>query len=63
MQYGLLAGDHQRVARVVTTLKTCNRGSFVRQQVDDFALTLIAPLRTNDYNVFSYPQFLDLRTY
>src|SRR5690606_4742842 len=46
VQHGLLAVDHQGVAGVVAALEAHDRADVLRQQVDDLALALIAPLGT-----------------
>ena len=51
MQYGLLAVDDERVARVVATLEPDDGLSALGQEIHDRALTLIAPLGADDYNV------------
>ena len=56
VQYGLLAGNHQRVAGIVAALETRHGCGFVRQEVDNLAFALIAPLRSNDYDVFPHPR-------
>ena len=48
MQYGLMAFDHQRVSRVVAALKTDHDVGIGRQQIDDLALALVAPLEADD---------------
>jgi len=54
MQDGLLTRDDERVARIVATLKSGYRFSLVRNQIDDFAFALVAPLGANYNYVFSH---------
>ena len=54
MQHGLVARDDERVAGVVATLETSDRRRSVGQQIDDFSLALVAPLRADHYNVFAH---------
>src|SRR5690606_33132368 len=52
VQHGLAAVDHQRVAGVVAALEAHDRADVLRQQVDDLALALVAPLGAqNDYRL------------
>ncbi len=51
MKYRLLAVDDERVARVVAALEPDDGLSALGQEVHDRALTLIAPLGADDYNV------------
>src|SRR3546814_23819 len=50
VQHGLLAADHQRVAGVVAALEAHHRADVLRQQVDDLALALVAPLRAEHHH-------------
>src|SRR5688500_6935755 len=43
--------DHQRMSGVMTALEADDRGDALRQEVDDLALTLVAPLRADDHQV------------
>ena len=51
MKYGLLAVDDERVARVVATLEPDDGLSALGKEIHNRALTLIAPLGADDYNV------------
>ena len=44
----LFPADDQRVARVVSALKTRHRTRLLGEQVDDFALALVTPLGADD---------------
>ena len=46
--------DHQRVTRVVTTLKPDHTLGMIGQPVDDLALALVAPLGTDHYDVLRH---------
>src|SRR5690606_35775476 len=59
VKHGLLAADHKRVPGVVPALEAHHGGCPVGQQIDDFALALIAPLRADDDDVISHLRFLD----
>src|SRR5690606_8662135 len=54
VQNGLLAVDHQGMARVVATLITHNSCSLLGQEVDDFAFAIIAPLGAQDYDILTH---------
>jgi hypothetical protein len=54
LQSRLLAIDHQSMARIVTALKANHSLRMIGQQIDDLTLTLIAPLGTNDNNIFRH---------
>ena len=56
MQHGLLTVDHQRVAGVMAALITHHRRDLIGQQVNDLALTLIAPLGPQDDNILTHVQ-------
>src|SRR5262245_39400479 len=59
----LFTVDDQRVSGVVPALKACHCRSAFGEQVDDLALALIAPLRTNDYDETTHVSTLyDLTT-
>lgn len=51
MQYSFLTTYHQRMTRIVSALETDDSCSPISQPVDDLALTLISPLRSNDYDI------------
>ncbi len=51
MQYGLRTVDDERVARVVAALEPDDGLSALGKEIHDRALTLIAPLGADDYNV------------
>ena len=48
MQNGFLLADHERVSGVVPALKAHDGARAIRQHVDDGALALVAPLRSDD---------------
>ena len=52
--------DHQRVASVVSTLKTHNPRCGLCEPIDQFTLAFISPLGTNDNDVTT---FADLHVY
>jgi len=54
VQYGLLAADDECMTGIVPALKTNHRCGFFRQQVDDLAFTLVAPLRADNNDVFAH---------
>ena len=50
MQDGFIPVDDQRMARVMATLETYHCIDLISQQIDDLALSLVAPLGAdNDY--------------
>ncbi len=51
MQDGLLPAHHQGVPGVVPALKAHDGGHVRGQQIDDLALSLIAPLGAHDYDI------------
>ena len=53
-QDGLAAADDQRVPGVVSALEARDRGGALRQQIDDLALALIAPLGADDDDEFTH---------
>src|SRR4051794_22202248 len=54
MQYKRLLANLDRVARVVTTLVTNNNFELLRKQINDLALTFIAPLGANYCDYFCH---------
>ena len=50
---GLAAADDQRMPGVVPTLEARHRRGALRQQIDDFAFALIAPLGADDDDEFT----------
>ena len=54
LQGRLLAGDDERMAGIVSALKTYHPLRMIGQPVDDLALALIAPLGTDDDDVFCH---------
>ena len=48
---GLLAPHHQRVAGVVPALEADHHVGVLGEEVDDLALALVAPLRTDDHDI------------
>jgi hypothetical protein len=48
-----LVADNQRVAGVVTTLKTNDTSGMIGQPVDDLALALVAPLGAHDHDILA----------
>ena len=64
MQHRLLTVDYQRVAGVVPPLESRHRRGAVRQQVDDLAFALVAPLRADHNYILAHRRFLqDLLTH
>ena len=65
MKYGFHTVDHQCVARIMTTLESNHSIDLICEEIDDLALSLVAPLGANhDYiathafpSTFLYPQF------
>jgi hypothetical protein len=53
-QHRFFAVDDQRMSRVVAALKSNHSGYAIRQQIDNFALALVAPLRADDDYVFAH---------
>ena len=51
MKNRLLFANDQGMARVVASLKTNNRLGSIRQEIDDFPLAFVTPLRTEDNNI------------
>lgn len=54
MQNCLFAINHYRMASIMTALKPDDSCRTFCQQVNDFALALIAPLATDNYNVSTH---------
>ena len=59
MKYGFLAVDDERVTRIMAALKPHNGVGTLGEEIYNRALTLIAPLGTDDDNVSAQ---LQLRT-
>jgi len=51
VQDELLIADHHRVARVAAALGPDHHVEILRQEIDDLALSLVAPLHANDARV------------
>jgi hypothetical protein len=49
-QHKFLPADHQRVSCVVSALEADDHIGVGREHIDDFALALVPPLRTNHGN-------------
>ena len=54
MQYCFLAADNQRVAGVVTALKTHDTRNLIGQQIDNLALTFVTPLGADNDDVLTH---------
>ena len=50
MQHGFLAADHQGVASIVAALEADHAADVLRQQIDDLALALVAPLSAQHHD-------------
>ena len=57
-QHGFFTAHHQSVPCIVAALKTHDTRRFFRQPVDDFTLTLVAPLGADYHYIFSHSQTL-----
>ena len=51
---GLFAADDQRVSGIVAALKAHHRLHLIGQQIDDFALALVAPLQADHHQVLTH---------
>jgi hypothetical protein len=54
LQRGLLTTNHQGMPCIVPTLKAHHTLRMISQPINHFTLALIAPLGTDDYDVFSH---------
>ena len=54
MQNSFLAANDKRVTGIVPALKANYRRGFFRQQVDDLAFALVAPLRADNNDVLAH---------
>lgn len=61
MENRFLAVDHQRVARVMTALKTDHAFGAFGENVDQLALALVSPLGADHDNVLSHVLFCSVR--
>lgn len=62
MQNGFFAFNDDRMTGIVSALKTGHCAGLVRQQVDDFAFALVAPLGAYDDYVFTHKMQLQAQS-
>ena len=54
MENGLFSVDDKRMTSIVATLISNDQRSFISKQINDLTFTFVAPLRAENYDVFTH---------